>query len=171
VAIRIVVFFILPAWGLSNAAATLVGQNLGAKRPDRAALAVWRTGLYNMIFLGSLGVFFIVFATPVVRLFVNDPAVVSIAATALRTFACGNIAYAYVMVTLQAFNGAGDTLTPTLVYFCGFWVLELPLAWGLAVGMHLGPRGAFLSVVIAECAIAVASVVLFRRGRWARQKI
>jgi Na+-driven multidrug efflux pump len=116
-------------------------------------------------------VFFIVFATPVVRLFVNDPAVVSIAATALRTFACGNIAYAYVMVTLQAFNGAGDTLTPTLVYFCGFWVLELPLAWGLAVGMHLGPRGAFLSVVIAECAIAVASVVLFRRGRWARQKI
>jgi putative MATE family efflux protein len=171
VAIRIVVFFILPAWGLSNAAATLVGQNLGAKRPDRAALAVWRTGLYNMIFLGSLGAFFILFATPVVRLFVNDPAVVAIAASALRTFACGNIAYAYVMVTLQAFNGAGDTLTPTLVYFCGFWVLELPLAWGLAVGMHLGPQGAFVSVVIAEYAIAVASVVLFRRGRWARKKI
>jgi putative MATE family efflux protein len=171
VAIRIVVFFILPAWGLSNAAATLVGQNLGAKRPDRAALAVWRTGLYNMIFLGLIGVFFIVFATPVVRLFVNDPAVVPIAATALRTFSCGNIAYAYVMVTLQAFNGAGDTLTPTLVYFCGFWVLELPLAWGLAVGMHLGPRGAFISVVIAECAIAIASIVLFKQGRWARQKI
>jgi putative MATE family efflux protein len=171
VAIRIVIFFILPAWGLSNAAATLVGQNLGAKRPDRAALAVWRTGLYNMIFLGSLGVFFVVFATPVVRLFVNDAAVVAIAATALRTFACGNIAYAYVMVTLSAFNGAGDTLTPTLVYFCGFWVLELPLAWGLAVGMRLGPQGAFLSVVIAECAIALASVVLFKRGRWAGQKI
>jgi putative MATE family efflux protein len=171
VAIRIVVFFILPAWGLSNAAATLVGQNLGAKRPDRAALAVWRTGLYNMIFLGSLGVFFFIFATPVVRLFVNDAAVVPIAASALRTFSCGNIAYAYVMVMLQAFNGAGDTLTPTLVYFFGFWVLELPLAWGLAVGMHLGPRGAFLSVVIAECAIAIASIVLFRRGRWARQKI
>ena len=171
VAIRIVIFFILPAWGLSNAAATLVGQNLGAKRPDRAALAVWRTGLYNMIFLGSLGVFFVVFATPVVRLFVNDAAVVAIAATALRTFACGNIAYAYVMVTLSAFNGAGDTLTPTLVYFCGFWVLELPLAWGLAVGMRLGPQGAFLSVVIAECAIALASVVLFKRGRWEGQKI
>jgi len=171
VAIRIVIFFILPAWGLSNAAATLVGQNLGAKRPDRAALAVWRTGLYNMIFLGSLGVFFFVFATPAVRLFVNDPAVVPIAASALRTFACGNIAYAYVMVMLQAFNGAGDTLTPTLVYFFGFWVLELPLAWWLAVGMHLGARGAFRAVVIAECAIAIASVVLFRRGRWARQKI
>jgi Na+-driven multidrug efflux pump len=171
VAIRIVVFFILPAWGLSNAAATLVGQNLGAKRPDRAALAVWRTALYNMIFLGSLGVFFFVFATPVVRLFVNDAAVVSIAASALRTFSCGNIAYAYVMVMLQAFNGAGDTLTPTLVYFFGFWVLELPLAWGLAVGMRLGATGAFRAVVVAECAIALASVVLFRRGRWARQKI
>jgi Na+-driven multidrug efflux pump len=124
-----------------------------------------------MIFLGSLGVFFFVFAAPVVRLFVNDPAVVPIAASALRTFSCGNIAYAYVMVMLQAFNGAGDTLTPTLVYFFGFWVLELPLAWGLAVGMHLGARGAFRSVVIAECANAIASVVLFRRGRWARQKI
>jgi putative MATE family efflux protein len=171
VAIRIVVFFILPAWGLSNAAATLVGQNLGAKRPDRAALAVWRTGLYNMIFLGLIGVFFIVFATPAVRLFVNDPEVVPIAATALRTFSCGNLAYAYAMVMLQAFNGAGDTLTPTLVNFFGFWVLELPLAWGLAVDMHLGAEGAFLSLVIAECVIAIASIILFKRGRWARQKI
>jgi len=171
VAIRIVVFFILPAWGLSNAAATLVGQNLGAGRPDRAALAVWRTAYYNMIFLGSLGLFFFVYATPVVRLFVNDPAVVSIAASALRTFSCGNLAYAYVMVMLQAFNGAGDTVTPTIVNFFGFWVLEIPLAWGLAVGLHMGAQGAFLSVVIAECAIAVTSIVLFRRGRWARRRI
>ena len=171
IAIRIVVFFILPAWGLSNAAATLVGQNLGAKNPDRASQAVWRTGLYNVIFLGLLGVFFVVFATPVVSLFVDDPAVVPIAALALRTFACGNLGYAYVMVMLQAFNGAGDTLTPTIVYFFGFWVLELPLAWWLAVGLHLGPEGAFLSVVIAECSIAVASIVLFRQGRWKQQKI
>jgi len=171
IAIRIVVFFILPAWGLSNAAATLVGQNLGAKNPDRAAQAVWRTGLYNVIFLGTLGIFFVVFATPVVSLFVDDPAVVSIAATALRTFSCGNLAYAYVMVMLQAFNGAGDTVTPTFVYFFGFWVLELPLAWGLAVGLHVGAQGAFLSVVIAECAIAIASIILFKQGRWKLQRI
>jgi putative MATE family efflux protein len=171
VAIRIVVFFILPAWGLSNAAATLVGQNLGAGRPDRAEQAVWRAGFFNMLFLGSLGIFFIVFATPVVRLFVIDPAVVPLAATALRIFACGNIAYAYVMVMLQAFNGAGDTLTPTIVNFFGFWVLELPLAWWLAVPLGFGARGAFLSVVIAEASIAVASIILFRQGRWKRQKI
>jgi putative MATE family efflux protein len=171
VAIRIVIFFILPSWGLSNAAATLVGQNLGAKRPDRAALAVWRTGFYNMLFLGTIGVFFIVFATPVVRLFVNDPAVVPIAALALRTLSCGNIGYAYGMVMLQAFNGAGDTLTPTWVNFFGFLVLELPLAWLLAVPLHMKAEGGFLSVVIAECAMAAAGVVLFRSGRWARKTI
>ena len=171
IAIRIVVFFILPSWGLSNAAATLVGQNLGAKRPDRAAQSVWQTGFYNMLFLGAIGVFFIVFATPVVKLFVNDPAVVPIAAIALRTFSCGNIGYAYGMVMLQAFNGAGDTLTPTIVNFFGFWVLELPLAWWLAVNMHWRAEGAFLSIVIAECSIAAAGMVLFRRGRWARKQI
>ncbi len=171
IAIRIVVFFILPSWGLSNAAATLVGQNLGAKRPDRAAQSVWQTGFYNMLFLGAIGVLFIVFATPVVRLFVNDPAVVPIAAVALRTFSCGNIGYAYGMVMLQAFNGAGDTLTPTIVNFFGFWVLELPLAWWLAVSLHMHSEGVFLAIVIAECSIAVAGMVLFRRGRWARQQI
>jgi putative MATE family efflux protein len=171
VAIRIVVFFILPAWGLSNAAATLVGQNLGARRPDRAEQAVWRTGLYNMIFLGSIGIFFIIFATPAVKLFVEDPAVIPIAAVALRTFACGNIGYAYGMVMLQAFNGAGDTFTPTLVNFFGFWVLELPLAWVLAVTLHMHAEGAFLAIVVAECSMAAAGMVLFRRGRWKKQQI
>jgi putative MATE family efflux protein len=171
IAIRIVMFFILPSWGLSNAAATLVGQNLGAKRPDRAAKAVWRTGLYNTVFLGVIGIFFIVFATPVVKLFVHDPAVVDIAATALRTLSCGNLGYAYGMVMLQAFNGAGDTMTPTIVNLFGFWVLELPLAWWLAVSLRLRGEGVFLSIVIAECSIAAAGVLLFRRGRWMRQQI
>ncbi|KAA6457531.1 MATE family efflux transporter [Acidobacteria bacterium AB60] len=171
VAIRIVVFFILPSWGLSNAAATLVGQNLGAKNPDRAAQAVWRTGFYNMLFLGAIGVLFIVWATPVVRLFVDDPAVIPIAALALRTFACGNIGYAYGMVMLQAFNGAGDTLTPTFVNFFGFWILELPMAWILANWLGWRSEGAFLSVVVAECSMALAGIVLFKRGRWKRQQI
>jgi putative MATE family efflux protein len=171
VAVRIVVFFILPSWGLSNAAATLVGQNLGAGRPDRASQAVWRTGFYNMLFLGLIGIFFVVFATPVVRLFVNDPAVIPLAATALRTFACGNIGYAYGMVMLQAFNGAGDTLTPTIVNFFGFWVLELPLAWALAVWLGMRAEGAFLAIVIAECSMAAAGIVLFRQGRWKKQQI
>ncbi|MGB9032672.1 MAG: MATE family efflux transporter [Acidobacteriaceae bacterium] len=171
VAIRIVMFFILPAWGLSNAAATLVGQNLGARHPERAEQAVWRTGVYNMLFLGVLGVIFFVYATPVVGLFVDDPAVVAIGARALRTFACGNLAYAWVMVLLQAFNGAGDTVTPTFVNFFGFWVLEIPLAWWLATRVHLRAEGAFLSVVIAEGSIAVASLILFKQGRWKRQQI
>ena len=171
VAIRIVIFFILPSWGLSNAAATLVGQNLGAGRPDRAEQAVWRTGFYNLIFLGGIGIFFIVFATPVVRLFVQDPAVVPIAAMALRTFSCGNMGYAYVMVILQAFNGAGDTMTPTIVNFFGFWVLLLPLAYWLAVPMHFGAEGGFVAFVVAQFAIAGASVVLLRRGKWKRIRV
>src|SRR5271154_3724250 len=151
VAIRIVIFVILPSWGLSNAAATLVGQNLGAKQPERAEQSVWRTGLYNMLFLGTVGIFFFTFATPIVKLFVNDPAVVPIAALALRTLSCGNVGYAYAMVMLQAFNGAGDTMTPTIVNFFGFWVLELPLGYWLAVKVGMRQQGAFLSIVVAEC--------------------
>jgi putative MATE family efflux protein len=171
VAMRVVMFFLLPAWGLSNAAATLVGQNLGAGRPDRAEKAVWRTGVYTMLFLAALGVVFVIYAGPVVRVFVSDPEVIRIGSRALRTFACGNIAYAWVMTTLQAFNGAGDTLTPTFVYFLGFWVLELPLAWTLARGVGMREEGAFLAVVVAESAIAALSIALFRRGRWRTRRI
>jgi len=171
IAIRIVIFVILPSWGLSNAAATLVGQNLGAKQPERAEQSVWRTGLYNMVFLGSVGVFFVFFAEPIIRLFTNDPAVVPLAVSCLRILSYGNIGYAYGMVMLQAFNGAGDTVTPTIVNFFGFWLLELPLAYALAVPLHFRSSGAYYAIVIAESAIAAAGVLLFRRGRWKRQQI
>ena len=171
IAIRILIFVLLPSWGLSNAAATLVGQNLGAKQPERAEQSVWRTGLYNVLFLGAVGVFFVIAAEPVIRLFTNDPAVVPLAVSCLRILSYGNIGYAYGMVMLQAFNGAGDTLTPTFVNFFGFWVLELPLAWVLAVNLGLHAEGAFLAIVIAECSMAVAGIILFRQGRWKKKMI
>jgi putative MATE family efflux protein len=171
IAIRIVIFVILPSWGLSNAAATLVGQNLGAKQPERAEQSVWRTGLYNMLFLGSIGVIFVLFAEPIIRLFTNDPAVVPLASSCLRIVSYGNIGYAYGMVMLQAFNGAGDTITPTIVNFFGFWLMELPLAYLLAVTFHLASNGAYFAIVIAEGCIALAGILLFRRGRWKRQQI
>jgi putative MATE family efflux protein len=171
IAIRLLIFILMPSWGLSNAAATLVGQNLGAKQPERAQISVWRTGFYNMVFLGVIGVFFLTFATPVVRLFTQDPEVVPLAASCLRILSYGNIGYAYGMVMLQAFNGAGDTLTPTVVNFFGFWLLEIPLAYYLALRTGLHAKGAYISIVVAECAIAFASVLLFRRGRWKGQKI
>lgn len=171
IAIRIVTFTILPSWGLSNAAATLVGQNLGAKQPDRAETSVWRTGFYNMLFLGAVGVFFVLFAEPVVRLFTHDPAVIPLAASALRILSYGNIGYAYGMVMLQAFNGAGDTTTPTIVNFFGFWLLEIPLAYALAISADLRSSGVFISIVAAEGFIAAVSVILFKRGKWKLQKI
>jgi len=171
IAIRVVIFVILPSWGLSNAAATLVGQNLGANQPERAETAVWRTGFYNVIFLGSVGVFFIFFPEPIVRLFTNDPGVVPMGAACLRIVSYGNLGYAYFMVMMQAFNGAGDTITPTIVNFFGFWLFEIPLAYFLAMTLHMRSSGVFFSIAIAESAMAAASAILFSQGRWKRQKI
>jgi len=171
IAIRIVIFVILPSWGLSNAAATLVGQNLGAKQPERAEKSVWRTGLYNMLFLGAVGIVFIIFAEPIVGLFTHDPTVLPLAASALRIFSYGNIGYAYAMVMMQAFNGAGDTVTPTIVNFFAFWMLELPAAYFLSLHTRMGAHGAYWSVVIAEASMAAVSIVLFKQGKWKRQKI
>jgi putative MATE family efflux protein len=171
IAIRIVIFVILPSWGLSNAAATLVGQNLGAGKPERAETSVWRTGLYNVLFLGTVGVLFIVFAEPVVRLFTHDTEVVRLGATCLRIVSYGNLGYAYFMVMMQAFNGAGDTITPTIVNFFGFWLFEIPLAYWLALPLKMRSNGVFFSIAIAETSMAIVSAILFKQGRWKKQKI
>jgi putative MATE family efflux protein len=171
IAIRIVIFAILPSWGLSNAAATLVGQNLGAAHPDRARSAVWRTGFWNMAFLGSVGVVFIVFAPWIIGLFTHDPAVAPIAIDCLRIFSCGNMAFAYGMVLMAAFNGAGDTLTPTYINLFGFWILEIPLAWWLAMHTFMHVNGVFVAVVVAQVVVVLVGLVLFRQGKWARQRI
>ncbi len=171
IAIRIVVFAILPSWGLSNAAATLVGQCLGAKKPERAERAVWVTAFYNMLFLGAEGVVFIVFAEPIVGLFTSSADTVRVAVECLRLVSFGNIAYAWGMVMVQAFNGAGDTVTPTIVNVFCYWMWELPLAYTLAVVWGLGPRGVFFSIPIAEATMAVVAIVLFRRGSWKTKHI
>ncbi|MGO8796397.1 MAG: MATE family efflux transporter [Candidatus Sulfotelmatobacter sp.] len=171
IGIRIVVFVILPSWGLSNAAATLVGQNLGAGHPERAEKAVWRTGIYNMLFLGSVGIVFIFFSEPIVRLFTQDPDVLRLGATCLRIISYGNLGYAYFMVMMQAFNGAGDTITPTIVNFFGFWLFEIPLAYSLAIPLHMHSNGVFFSIAIAESSMAIASAILFKRGKWKTQQI
>jgi Na+-driven multidrug efflux pump len=164
--IRILMFALLPAWGLSNAAATLVGQNLGAKQPERAERSVWLTGIYDMSFLALVTLVMELFPEPIIAAFTADPEVARYAVDTLRIVAAGYVFYAWGMVTIQAFNGAGDTVTPTWLNFWFFWALELPLAWVLARGLDCGPRGVFWSVTIAESMFAVASVLLFRRGRW-----
>jgi Na+-driven multidrug efflux pump len=167
-AIRIILFAILPSWGISSAAATLVGQNLGAKRPDRSERAVWLAGAYNMAFLTMVGILLFAFAHWLVRLFTDDPVMAPIAVTALRYISLGYPFYAWGMIMEQAFNGAGDTATPTWINLFCYWMLQLPLAWWLAQSTRLGPRGVYLAICIAESVLAVVSVILFRRGKWKR---
>ena len=169
--IRIVVFAILPSWGMSNAAATLVGQNLGAGKPDRAEQSVWRTGFYNMLFLGGVGVLFIIFAEPLIGLFTRDPAVVPLAVTCLRWLSYGYISYAYGMVVTSAFNGAGDTVTPTILNVIAFWLCQIPVAYVLAFHTAMGPRGAFVAVVIGDSVLALLGILWFRTGRWKRVNV
>jgi len=171
IAIRIVIFGLLPSWGMSNAAATLVGQNLGAKKPDRAARSVYLAGFYNMAFLGVVGLGFFLFPGALVGLFTADAAVGPIAAEGLRIIAAGFLFYAWGMVLVQSFNGAGDTWTPTVINFFVFWLWEIPLAWALAVRAGMGPRGVFLAIPIAFSTLAVAGGLLFRRGKWKEKKV
>ncbi|MGD0580030.1 MAG: MATE family efflux transporter [Bryobacteraceae bacterium] len=171
VAIRMIVFTLMPSWGLSNAAATLVGQNLGAERPERAEAAVWRIGWYNAGALGLSGAIFLLFPRPLVSIFTNDAAVVSHAVLCLRIIASGNLFYAYGMVLMQAFNGAGDTATPTRLNLVAYWLFQLPLAWLLAYHLHLGAAGAYWAIPSAEGLLAGMSLWMFRRGAWKRREI
>jgi len=166
IAIRIVLFALLPSWGMGNAAATMVGQALGARKPERAEQAVWRAAFYNLCFLGSVSLLFFFGARGIVSLFTQDPAVADYARTGLRVIAIGFVLYAYGMVLSQAFNGAGDTWTPTWIGFFTMWLFEIPLAYVLADRLGFGPLGVFVAIPIAFSAYAIASLVMFRRGSW-----
>lgn len=171
IAIRVILFALLPSWGLSNAAATLVGQNLGAGKPDRAEQAVWRAGFYNMLFLGAVGAVFATFAAPIVRTFTLEPQVVGYGVSCLRTVSLGFLFYAYGMVMGQAFNGAGAVWTPTFINLFCFWLWQLPLAYTLAHVTGFGPGGMFAAITVAWSTYAVVSAVIFRRGRWKLKQV
>ena len=171
IAVRVFVFTLLPSWGVSNAAATLVGQNLGAGQPERAARSVWITGWANMAFLLLVGIVYFVFNEGLIRIFTAEPRVVAAGAEALRIWALGYPLYAWAMVMPQAFNGAGDTLTPTRINFFCYWLFEIPLAYVLAFELEAGTTGVFWSVVLAETLAGLVGVVLFRRGRWAQTRV
>jgi putative MATE family efflux protein len=164
--IRVILFALLPSWGMSNAAATMVGQALGAGKPDRAERAVWKAGFYNMIFLGIVGLLFVIFAPKIIGLYTSEPQVARYGIDCLRIVAYGFLFYAYGMVLGQSFNGAGDTWTPTMINLFVFWLWELPLAYVLAIWFGLGPRGVFLAITIAFSTLAVVSAFFFKRGRW-----
>jgi putative MATE family efflux protein len=166
IAVRLIIFALLPSWGLSNAAATMVGQALGARKPDRAETSVWRAGRYNAVFLTTMAILFFAAAPLILRAFTSDPAVTDYAVRCLRIVALGFPLYAYGMVLTQSFNGAGDTWTPTWLNLCCFWLFEIPLAWGLAGPAGLGPAGVFWAVMAAFSLLALASAAVFRRGRW-----
>ncbi len=171
IGIRMIIFAMLPSWGLSNAAATLVGQNLGAGKPDRAEASVWRTAFLDMLFLGGISVIFLVFAPRLVSAFTSDPAVALQAVRCLRIVSSGFVFYAYGMVLTQSFNGAGDTLTPTLLNLLCFWLFEIPVAYVLARVLGFGPQGVFWALALAFSMLAVLSAAIFKRGRWKLKRV
>ncbi|MFY0631115.1 MAG: MATE family efflux transporter [Flavobacteriaceae bacterium] len=166
IAIRIMMFTLMPAWGMSNAAATLVGQNLGAQKPDRAEASVWKTGKYCAIFMGIVSVIYILFASTFLGWFSDEPDVVKYGALCLQIMAIGYIAYAYGMVVINSFNGAGDTKTPTWINFFCFWLFQLPFAYVMAITLNFGPVGVFWAITVAEVMIAIVGIIWFRKGKW-----
>lgn len=166
IAIRVMVFTLMPAWGLSNAAATLVGQNLGAQRPDRAEESVWKTGKYSAYFMGFVSVVYLVFAPQIIMFFNTTPDVVANGSLCLRIIAAGYIFYGYGMVMINAFNGAGDTKTPTYINFVCFWLFQLPFAYLIAISLNFGPVGVFTAITVTEVIIAIVAIILFKKGKW-----
>jgi putative MATE family efflux protein len=171
IAIRIVIFSLLPSWGLANAAATLVGQNLGANKPERAEKSVWTTSFINMGFLAIFAMIFIAQPEFFIRLFIDDPLVIGYGIQALQVISFGYLFYAFGMVMPQAFNGAGDTTTPTIINLVSFWMIELPVAYLLANILGFEEKGVFYSIVIAESVMACMGIWLFKRGKWKLKKV
>jgi len=171
IAIRIIVFTILPSWGMANAAATLVGQNLGAGHPERAEQSAWRAGFFNMIFMACVGAIYFTGAPFFIGLFTREPESLHAGVMALRILAAGYVFYGYGMILSQAINGAGDTRTPTILNFLCFWLIEMPLAWWLALQLHWGQAGVYYSIVIAESTLALGAIWVFRRGGWKSVKV
>jgi putative MATE family efflux protein len=171
VAIRVIIFFLLPAWGMSNAAATLVGQNLGAGLPDRAVRSVRTAALYNGVFMAAVTLIFLFAAGPIVSFLNKDPGVQALAILALRIISMGYVFYGVGMVLTSAFNGAGDTRTPTIINLFCFWGFQIPLAWLLANKLGLGPAGVFAAIPVTESTLTVVSFVLFRQGKWKKVRI
>lgn len=171
IAIRIMMFTIMPAWGLSNAAATLVGQNLGAERPDRAESSVWKIGVYNMIFLVLVSVMFFLFNDSLMRIFTQDEAVVAVGGTWLRILSYSFFVYGWWMVAVQAFNGAGDTTTPTKINVVFFWLIQIPLSYFLAITLDWGYSGVFWGVFFSETSVGLFTLWLFSKGKWKAHKV
>ncbi len=171
IAIRIIIFALLPAWGLSNAAATLVGQNLGAKKPERAERSVWITSYVNMALLGFIGIFTTLFPEFFIRLFIDDPEVIKNGVLALRIISFGFLFYATGMVMVQGLNGSGDTITPTKINFFCFWLLEIPLAYLFSITLKMEIAGACIAIVIAESALTLAGIYYFRKGKWKTKSV
>ncbi len=171
IAIRVIVFTILPAWGMANAAATLVGQNLGAKMPDRAEQSVWKAAKYNMFFLVTVAILFFTGAEWIMTFFTTNKDVIASGVKCLRFVSLGYAFYGYGMVVSQSFNGAGDTKTPTIINLFGFWAFQIPLAYVLAKVLNMGETGVFLAIPVAESAIAIVAIILFKRGKWKTIKV
>jgi Na+-driven multidrug efflux pump len=171
IGIRTILFALLPSWGLANAAATMVGQGLGAGKPERAEQAVWAACFYNLAFLGTIGALFVVFTPAIVGIYTSDPEIARYAVACLRVVSLGFVFYAFGMVLTQSFNGAGDTWTPTWINVGCFWLWEIPIAWLLALRLGFGPTGVYIAVMIAFSTVAVVSAYLFRQGRWKVKRV